>query len=196
MTQGFHESDLITQAKANLARYQQIAADQYGISNTAQAFPMASRPDIAFRPACSQLSEVWLPGGMTAYTFEGQEIYRQQGQHNASSTESRLFLSGAGICVDGNQTTDIPLVQTEEILTLARVGANTPVAVPAQPPVEDPPPPTSSSLFSGVLAPVLVLVGLGAISTLAYRAMRKTSVKPAPQAQQPEITEENFELEL
>jgi hypothetical protein len=216
MTQDFHspeDSQVIQQVKAVLDNYQRIAADDYGVTNHHQALPIASRPDIAFRPACSQLSEVWLPGGFTAYTFEGEEVYRQAGQHKASSAESRLFLSGAGVCIDGDRAVDVPLVPTDAVLTRAKAGANAPI-ISMQPSetvvtqtiqADDEPPPVvvaNQSSLTGVVLPILALMGVSAILVMVWRNMQKPSMpskkreKPATQAMQPKPVDDDFELEL
>jgi hypothetical protein len=98
---------------SQIEAYQTIARQGYNVP-TRQALPVASQPDIAFRPSCTQLVPVWEPG-RTAWVWQGQTIYKVPGQAIATET-SLANLQAAGICLTGPQARYVPLVATDEVL--------------------------------------------------------------------------------
>ena len=104
----------VSQIRAKLQVYQEIAQSDYSVPPR-QALPVASRPDIAFRPSCYQLEPVWEPTA-TAWVWDGEILYRTPGEYLA--TEDKLAeLAAAGVCLIGSNIRDIPLVPTEEVFS-------------------------------------------------------------------------------
>jgi len=164
-------------AKESLTAYQTVAARDYGVTNVKQAFPIASRPDIAFRPKCDQLTEVWTAEGQTVFLFQNEEVYRLEGSHKASSSESVLTLSSAGVCVTGGDTTLAPLTRTVDVLNKVNATSSTPITVTT---VQEPSEPltanvesASSNSFSGLL----LIAGLAILGTTGYLFFKKTGTK-------------------
>lgn len=92
--------------------YQNIALQDYNIP-AAQSLPIASRPDIAFRPSCAQIEPVWEPE-QTAWVWEGETLYKSPGAHTATN-EVLSNLQAAGICLNEPQAQVVPLVMTDEV---------------------------------------------------------------------------------
>jgi hypothetical protein len=102
----------VAQIRAQLQVYQEIAQRDYSVPPR-QAFPIASRPDIAFRPSCYQLEPVWEPT-QTAWVWEGEIIYRTPG--SSLATEELLTeLAASGVCLVGSNISKIPIVPTDEV---------------------------------------------------------------------------------
>lgn len=102
----------LSEIRSKLQIYQEIAQRDYDVPPR-QALPVASRPDIAFRPSCYQLEPVWEPGE-TAWVWEGEVLYRTPGE--ALATDEKLAeLAAAGVCLIGSNIRKIPLVPTDEV---------------------------------------------------------------------------------
>ncbi|WP_204137577.1 hypothetical protein [Halomicronema sp. CCY15110] len=104
----------IAQIRDQLQIYQAIAQSDYSVPPR-QAFPVASRPDIAFRPSCYQLEPVWEPT-QTAWVWEDEILYRTPG--SSLATEDVLTeLAASGVCLIGSNIRKIPIVPTDEVFT-------------------------------------------------------------------------------
>jgi len=126
----------IAQIRAQLQIYQEIAQSDYSVPPR-QAFPIASRPDIAFRPSCYQLEPVWEPTE-TAWVWEGEVLYRTPG--SSLATDSALAeLASSGICLIGSNIRKIPLVPTDEVFAKFEAAVTATAATEA---VEESPPST------------------------------------------------------
>ena len=102
----------IAQIRDQLQIYQAIAQSDYSVPPR-QAFPIASRPDIAFRPSCYQLEPVWEPA-KTAWVWEDEIVYRTPG--SSLATEDVLAeLASSGVCLVGSNIREIPIVPTDEV---------------------------------------------------------------------------------
>jgi hypothetical protein len=202
----------IQQIYDDIATYQAIAEADYGVPAW-QALPVASAPHIAFRPSCSQLEPVWQTS-TTVWVWAGELIYSNP-EHLPATPEVWAQLQAAGVCLAGSHAVEIPLVATAEVMPKfeSQVTAAQPIAVlpeanespvpqVIQPAVVTAAPATSArSGMAGAVLPVLVLLGLGAIAVLAYRNLQgqkptKAREKPTPQAPQPTVDEDDFELTL
>jgi len=102
----------IEQILSQVEVYQQVAAGDYGVPAW-QALPIASNPDIAFRPHCQQLEPVWQATD-TAWVWQGQTIYTTLGQ-GTMGQQTALELQAAGVCITGSHAVDVPLVSTDEV---------------------------------------------------------------------------------
>lgn len=111
------------QIRAKLHIYQEIARQDYDVPPR-QALPVASRPDIAFRPSCYQLEPVWEPT-QTAWVWEGEIIYKTSGGSLASD-EIFADLAAAGVCVVGSNLQKVPLVPTDEVFAKLQSAIATP----------------------------------------------------------------------
>jgi len=101
------------QIRAKLHIYQEIAQQDYNVPPR-QALPVASQPDIAFRPSCSQLEPIWEPGSITAWVWQGEVLYKTSGESLATDA-AFADLAAAGVCLIGSNLQDIPLVSTDEV---------------------------------------------------------------------------------
>jgi len=101
------------QIRAKLHIYQEIAQHDYDVPPR-QALPVASQPDIAFRPSCNQLEPVWEPGSSTAWVWQREILYQTAGESLATD-EIFADLAAAGVCLIGSNIQDIPLVPTDEV---------------------------------------------------------------------------------
>ena len=112
----------VSQIRARLQIYQDIAQSEYSVPPH-QALPIASRPDIAFRPSCYQLNPVWEPTA-TAWVWDGQILHRTPGESLA--TEEKLAeLAAAGVCLVGSNIRKIPLVFTDEVFPVFQQAVST-----------------------------------------------------------------------
>lgn len=104
----------VSQIRDQLQIYQAIAQSDYSVPPR-QALPVASRPDIAFRPSCDQLEPVW-ESTATAWVWEDEVLYRTPGEYLA--TEDKLAeLAAAGVCLIGSNIREISLVSTDEVFS-------------------------------------------------------------------------------
>lgn len=92
--------------------YQKIAQD-YGVP-APQALPVASNPNVAFRPRCTQLEPVWEPE-QTAWVWQGTILHRVPGQAAATQSAYR-DLQASGICLADPAAKEVPLVSTDTVL--------------------------------------------------------------------------------
>lgn len=104
----------VQQIQHQIAVYQNLAAQDYNIP-AAQSLPIASRPDIAFRPSCAQIEPVWEPE-QTAWVWQGETLYKTPGAKTATN-EVLSNLQAAGICLADPQAQAVPLVMTDEVFT-------------------------------------------------------------------------------
>lgn len=105
--------------------YQEIAAKDYNVPAW-QALPIASNPDIAFRPQCTQLDAIWQATD-TAWVWEGQVIHNTPGQGTMTPLTA-LEMQAAGVCLTGSHAVDVPLVATNEIFQDFVEATSSPVA--------------------------------------------------------------------
>lgn len=197
----------IQQIYDDIATYQAIALETYEVPAW-QALPVASRPDIAFRPSCGQLEGVWVPGG-TDWLWNGEHLHSIPNRHN--QIEAAPHLQSAGICITGTHAEEVPMVPTSEVFTEFQrqvsgavavmpetqanveqagtvVQAEAPTAAPAQP-----------GINWGALVPIAVAVI--ALGLLGRFVAGNQSVKPAqnrnsePTPQHPEAPTEPISIE-
>lgn len=151
------------QIRAKLHIYQEIAQRDYGVPPR-QALPVASQPDIAFRPSCYQLEPVWEPE-QTAWLWDGKTLYKTPGGALAND-EIFAELAAAGVCVVGSNLQKVPLVPTDEVLAkLQSAIAATPVNELAEPPASGLASlsPYQWGLFLWAALPLLAIGGLMAL---------------------------------
>ena len=103
----------IQQIQDQIEAYQNMARQEYNVP-TEQSLPIASRPDIAFRPNCAQLEAVW-EAEQTAWVWEGETLYKTTGAVTATN-EMLLNLQSAGICSASPHAQNVSLVMTDEVL--------------------------------------------------------------------------------
>lgn len=148
------------QIRAKLHIYQEIAQQDYGVPPR-QALPVASQPDIAFRPSCYQLDPVWEPE-QTAWVWDGEILYRTPG---GSLANDEIFaeLAAAGVCVVGSNLQKVPLVPTDEVFAKLQTAiAATTAEAEAQPysPTPTAWSPDQWGLFVWAALPLLAIAGL------------------------------------
>jgi len=204
--------DRIQMIYDNIEAYQQLALDEYGVPAW-QALPPASRPDLAFRPACRQLTYGQIEGEHV-WHWDGELIYR---------SPKILDAADAGLCKRGaTHAVEVPKVLTADVWSqfesaIADTGRavaviperevvevvdetpkppQEPVATTAQPSTE------SRQLFP------FIWVGLGAVAFAVFGCSlrkgdnRKRISKPAtattktPQDPPQEHTEITYDFEL
>lgn len=148
------------QIRAKLHIYQEIAQRDYGVPPR-QALPVASRPEIAFRPSCYQLDPVWEPE-QTAWVWDKEILYRTPGGSLASD-EIFAELAAAGVCVVGSDLQKVPLVPTDEVFAKLQTAiAATTAEVDVQAPSPHPAAlsPHQWALFVWAALPLLAWGGL------------------------------------
>jgi hypothetical protein len=151
--------------------YREIARQDYNVP-ASQAMPIASHPDIAFRPSCSQIGPVWEPE-VTAWVWQGKTIYKVPGQVTATE-ETLLDLQASGICLTGPEAKDVPLVSTDEVFAQFKQALLTHSSVTSERVLQGSAVPPQPGINWGwmILAPLpMISIGLGII--LFSRRARK-----------------------
>lgn len=186
----------IEQILSQIEIYQAIAANDYGVPAW-QAMPIASKPDIAFRPKCSQLEAIWQPTD-TAWVWQGQSIHNTPGQ-GTMTPQTALELQGAGVCVTGSHAVDVPLVPTDSVYQEFVLATSSAVALipesstsetTATAQTESNPAPTASILNFPLILGGLMLIG-GCVYFAFTFLKQKQSKKENQVFRQPQPKTEN-----
>jgi hypothetical protein len=194
----------IEQILSQVELYQAIALENYDVPAW-QALPIASAPDIAFRPHCSQLEPVWQSSD-TAWLWDGQRVHTTPDQ-GRMTTQTALELQAAGVCLTGSHAVDVPLVSTDEVfIQFTQAQSNAVALIPdsatSEPAAPEPAPVATAAPTEGnagfnplaLVLMVLVLAGLGIGGQFLLRGKGiKGKQKSKPVAPQP--TDKNEGLE-
>lgn len=97
---------------------------------TAQSMPPAGHDDIAFRPACSQLQEIGLANGLTAWAISLPDgDTRVLAEYDPMSrTSAHAFLDASGLCKVGGE--QVPIVWASQLPQRATAAPATATVVP------------------------------------------------------------------
>lgn len=149
-----------------------------------QAQPPAGHDDIAFRPACNQLGEIYQANGLTAYTLTMQDgtqriLFEMSPQPR---TQAELWMDSAGICKI--QGIEVPTVWADQVPTRQVAQFSTmPTQSPAVAPTTAAPTVTLLAPSQSFLSPA-VIIGAPLLLAIGVVIVRQIRKPPAAKSQQ------------